>query len=106
MTNPFSIKIVQTTSRAGPVFTMYLSLRPEALFLRNRFRALVCHYQVVPEPICFDLGKDMELVHKVRCTHPPERLTTTCYGVRPDGALELVFRNWGKKDDALGATVG
>lgn len=93
MQNPFQVTAT-ANHRTGEVL-LKLSLTPEALMLRPRFRGLLAHYQVVPEPIWFDLGKDMDLVHEVPCVGAPPRLCITCYGVRHDGLIELVFRNWG-----------
>lgn len=91
--NPFMVKV--ELNEATGLGVLRLSLAPDALLLRSRYRALVGHYQITPEPVWFDLGKDMDLVREVPCFGAPMRLVITCYGVRPDGLLELVFRNWG-----------
>lgn len=100
MSNPFQVSIL--LDKQGKA-TLRLSLQPDALLLRSRFRGLLAHYQVA-EPIYFDLGKDMDLIVDVPCLGPVRQLISTCYGVRPDGLLEMLYRNWGNPAlDALTA---
>lgn len=80
---------------------MKVSLTPDALGLRTRFRALIVHLHNVPEPIFWDLGKEVELERTVLGLFAPERVCITVYGVQPDDTLRLVFRNWGAPDDGF-----
>lgn len=101
MTNPFQVTI--TVDKQGKS-RLKLSLQPDALMLRTRFRGLLAHYQVA-EPVYFDLGKEMDLIKEVPCEGPAHRLIITCFGVRSDGLLELIFRNWGdSQKDGLTAS--
>lgn len=96
--NPFQISI-EVEPTAPPRAWLKLSLTPEGLLLRSRFRALLLHCPVVEEPAWFDLGRDMDLIQRVPClAAPPPRLSLTCYGVGADGGLRLVFRNWGNPE--------
>jgi len=99
--NPISVRVDVDESTTPPQATMRLSLQPDALLLRTRFRALIAHFSNAPHPFFWDLGKDMELLHAFPCYGAPLRITITCYGLRPDNLLELLFRNWGEPADGL-----
>lgn len=100
ITNPIQVSIEAEVGRQ-PEFILKLSLLPDALGLRIRFRALILHYDVLREPIVWDLGSDIPLCISVPCGAPPMRLVTTIYGIRKDGVIELLFRNWECPDEPL-----
>lgn len=97
MENPIRLRI----DRLAEQHKMTVSLTPDALGLRTRFKALVVHLHPVPEPILWDLGAEMQLEQVVDCLYAPRKVSITVYGVEPEGGLRLVFRNWGRRQDLL-----
>jgi hypothetical protein len=91
--NPISVTI-EVENGSPPQIRMKLSLTPDGVGLRSRFKALIVHYHIVDRPIVWNLGKDIQLLLTVPCGLPPKRLVTTVYGVRQSGGLELIFNNW------------
>jgi hypothetical protein len=102
MVNPIQVSIDLTVACGElPQCTMKLALTPDALGLRVRFRGLLLHYGCLEHPAFWDLGQNISLDLQLPCGPPPSRLVTTIYGVKKDGGIELVFRNWGGAEDGL-----
>ena len=102
MTNPIKVEI-QVIVAPQPQALMKLSLLPDGLGLRVRYRALVLHYSCLEYPLYWDLGKNISLDFKLPCVSAPPKLVITIYGLPKEGPkrLELIFRNWGSPDDGL-----
>lgn len=83
-----------------------LSLTPDGIGLRARYRALIVHLHNVPEPIVWDLGEDLSLEQTAIALFAPPRVCITVYGVLPDSSLRLVFRNWGSPGDGFELPTG
>ncbi|GMU56892.1 MAG: hypothetical protein AMXMBFR33_60380 [Candidatus Xenobia bacterium] len=97
MQNPVRFSIDRYPDRVS----MKVSLTPDAIGLRARYRALIVHLHNVPEPIFWDLGRELELERQVDCLGAPQRVCITCYGVESDNSLRLVFRNWSRPGDGF-----
>lgn len=101
--NPLQINGEEDPRRPqGQRCRLDVTLTPYGETLRERFRMLVAHIGSAELPLVWDFSTQI-VRHAIFMPAAPMHIVTTVYGLRADGRLDLVWRNWGEAGDLAGA---